>query len=235
MYANGPKIPTDGLIVCLDAGNIKSYPTSGTLWTDVSRNNNDGTLFGSVVSGVFSGASFDAANQGSLYMRGTGFNDYITVPSGNFDIGNKAPNCSLSIWCNGASVNFQNIDLAGFIDGVDFDFNLSINSFSNVVGSLRTATSTSSVGTDFTVFINKWTCFTLTATSNLLSLYTNGRLRNTAAVSGNFGSIGSDFRIGLMNNSMFKGYISSILFYKRALSAQEVMQCYNAYKGRYKL
>ena len=39
-----PRIITDGLVLCLDAGNSKSYPGSGTTWTDLSGNGNTGTL-----------------------------------------------------------------------------------------------------------------------------------------------------------------------------------------------
>lgn len=37
-YNNGPKIVTDGLQLCLDAANKKSYPGSGTAWYDLSGN-----------------------------------------------------------------------------------------------------------------------------------------------------------------------------------------------------
>jgi hypothetical protein len=39
-----PRIVTDGLVLALDAGNPKSYPGSGTTWTDLSGNGNNGTL-----------------------------------------------------------------------------------------------------------------------------------------------------------------------------------------------
>jgi hypothetical protein len=35
-----PRIVTDGLVLALDAGNPKSYPGSGTAWTDLSGNGN---------------------------------------------------------------------------------------------------------------------------------------------------------------------------------------------------
>ena len=34
----------NGLVLCLDAGNRKSYPGSGTTWTDLSGRGNNGTL-----------------------------------------------------------------------------------------------------------------------------------------------------------------------------------------------
>jgi hypothetical protein len=36
--AYNPRTVTDGLVLCLDAGNTKSYPGSGTTWTDLSGN-----------------------------------------------------------------------------------------------------------------------------------------------------------------------------------------------------
>ena len=39
----GPNIITDGLVLSLDAGNVKSYPGTGTTWYDKSGNGNNGT------------------------------------------------------------------------------------------------------------------------------------------------------------------------------------------------
>ena len=39
-----PRTVIDGLVLALDAGNTKSYPGSGTTWTDLSGHGNDGTL-----------------------------------------------------------------------------------------------------------------------------------------------------------------------------------------------
>ena len=42
----GTSIITDGLILHLDAGNTDSYSGSGNTWSDISGNNNHGTLNG---------------------------------------------------------------------------------------------------------------------------------------------------------------------------------------------
>jgi len=60
--SHSPKIVTDGLVLCLDAGNPKSYPGSGTTWTDLSGNSNNGTL----VNGV----GYNGSNLGSLSFDG---------------------------------------------------------------------------------------------------------------------------------------------------------------------
>ena len=41
---SGPEISNDGLVLCLDAANFKSYPGTGTTWTDLSGLGNNGTL-----------------------------------------------------------------------------------------------------------------------------------------------------------------------------------------------
>ena len=43
-FISAPKIITDGLALSLDAGDKNSYPESGTTWSDLSGNGNDGTL-----------------------------------------------------------------------------------------------------------------------------------------------------------------------------------------------
>jgi hypothetical protein len=37
-----PKIVTNGLVFYVDAANTRSYPGSGTVWTDLSRGGNNG-------------------------------------------------------------------------------------------------------------------------------------------------------------------------------------------------
>ena len=66
----GPEITESGLVLALDAGNLKSYPTTGTTWTDLSGRGNTGTLT--------NGPTYSSANGGSIVFDGV--NDYVTVP-----------------------------------------------------------------------------------------------------------------------------------------------------------
>lgn len=59
----------NGLVLCLDAGNTKSYPGSGTTWTDLSGRGNTGTLT--------NGPTYSSANGGSIVFDGT--NDYVST------------------------------------------------------------------------------------------------------------------------------------------------------------
>jgi hypothetical protein len=83
--SHSPKIVTDGLVLCLDAGDGKSYSGSGTTWTDRSGNGYDGTLT--------NGPTFDSANGGSLVFDGV--NDYAKVNSVDLSSTN---NITVSFW-----------------------------------------------------------------------------------------------------------------------------------------
>ena len=56
------KIVTDGLVLCLDAGNTKSYPGIGTAWTDLSGNGYNGTISGTNTWNSTYGGQFDFGN-----------------------------------------------------------------------------------------------------------------------------------------------------------------------------
>lgn len=79
-----PKVVTDGLVLYLDAGNTKSYPGTGTAWYDLSNNNNTATLT--------NGPTFSTLNNGGVVLDAT--DDFITlapstslkVDGGNFTI-----------------------------------------------------------------------------------------------------------------------------------------------------
>jgi hypothetical protein len=68
-----PRIVTDGLVLALDAGNPKSYPGSGTTWTDLSGNGYDATISGTNVWDSTNGGQFDFGNVAQTTQ-------YITLP-----------------------------------------------------------------------------------------------------------------------------------------------------------
>ena len=68
--AYNSKIVTDGLVLCLDAGNSKSYPTTGLTWTDLSGNGRNGTLSATSIG-------YNSSNGGSLVFDGT--DDQVSV------------------------------------------------------------------------------------------------------------------------------------------------------------
>ena len=86
VYHTGPKIVTDGLVLCLDAADRNSYPGSGTSWGDLSGN-------GHVAS--ISNASFDSSYGGVFDFDGT--NDRISL-NANSDFDLSSGNFTISCW-----------------------------------------------------------------------------------------------------------------------------------------
>ncbi len=72
MAVNGfTNIVTDGLVLSLDAGNLKSYPTTGTTWTNLTRGGFNGTL------NNFGGQFFTSNNAGGIIFDG--IDSYISI------------------------------------------------------------------------------------------------------------------------------------------------------------
>lgn len=80
-----PKIVTNGLVLYLDAANTRSYAGSGTVWNDLSRSGNNGTLV--------NGPTFNSGNGGSIVFDGT--NDFVSV-SDNSTINGTSQ--TISVW-----------------------------------------------------------------------------------------------------------------------------------------
>ncbi len=231
----GPNIVTSGLVLSLDAANVKSYPGSGTTWRDLSGNSNNGTLT--------NGPTFSSANGGSIVFDGT--NDYVATPIQNLD----RP-CTFSTW-----VNFNN--LTGFQTLIGQDTSASIirgrfyfqkagatsgGLILNVVNFSIVLSSNSIVIANAInpVVTNQWYNYSAVLTTTTLALYENGILQNTVNDSNTFLTPNTTITLnaGYYNNSIvdyINGKSSSFQIYNRALSATEISQNYNAVKSRFNL
>ena len=89
----GPSIVTNGLVLCLDAANIKSYAGTGTAWNDLSGNSRTGTLT--------NGPTYSGTNGGSIVFDGV--NDYVQTPS--LSLTGNETNLTLSCWFKPANTN----------------------------------------------------------------------------------------------------------------------------------
>ena len=85
-----PKVITSGLTLLLDAGDINSYPRSGTTWYDVSNSGKNVTLV--------NGPSFNSANSG--YFSFDGSDDYGSIAGGFYAItlGNGELSWTTTAW-----------------------------------------------------------------------------------------------------------------------------------------
>ena len=216
-------IVTNGLVLALDAAKKDSYPGSGTLWRDISGNGNNGTLT--------NGPTFNSGNGGSIVFDGV--NDYYNISTPITDIMN-----TINIWVNMLATTVCPILYYG---SDTFDSNLwtwgiaifpsSTHGFNEApLNYPTTALYTESITT------NVWKNFTLVRNdSGNVRLYKNGILVGSKIGLGTTALRNSADRLYIAKAGTAYGnfQISQASIYNRALSASEILQNYNATKGRY--
>lgn len=225
---HSPAIVTDGLVLCLDAANVRSYPKSGTTWTDLSTSGNNGTLYNQ--------ASYSSANAGVMDFDGT--DDYIDVGSdiisgtnNNFTVSfwavadsKPGTNQNTALWGWGSNGIGSN-GLVCYIDAAQFSHRIAIQK--NGGGEY--------VSGEYNVQTGVWFNFVYTFSSAGQFHYANGSFLASKAAGANPGSSGS-FRVGSsLTGEKFdlNGRMNNVLFYSRALAADEVRRNYEATVGRY--
>jgi len=212
----GPHLVTDGLVLCLDSMNPKSYPGSGTTWGDLSGNGNNGTLNG--------GPTFDSGNGGSIVFDGQ--DDRVTC--GNFSV----QYLSINVWIYKTSTT-TNQGICRKQNGW---------ALSQYGGVLQVAPGTSwqFYNTEYTIPLNTWVNITYRykgSGSDSQSIFINGILIWTKSNgTGPLPTNSNQVRIGFDdNNWWWGGRIPQTQIYNRALSAEEILQNYNATKTRFGL
>jgi hypothetical protein len=218
----GVEINESGLVLALDAGNTKSYPGSGTTWTDLSGNGNTGTLT--------LGPTYNSANGGSIVFDGT--NDFIDFTSDS----NLLPTAGLTV-----SVWFKTTVGDRWL--VTKTSNTLVNGYalsgnSIVAGNFFFAVSGVSVVTPGSAITGAW--FNLVGTwtpSTSLLVYQNSIqvASNTTSIPASIIDPSFPLEIGRdpVAGAPWNGNIAQVSIYNRALSAAEIQQNFNALRGRF--
>jgi hypothetical protein len=227
-------IITENLVLNLDAGNPLSYPGTGTTWTDLTTNGNNGTLI--------NGPTFDSANGGSIVFDGT--NDYINL--GNILNFERTDEFSISTWINVSSLTNYGMILCK-MDINQKGYFLYFEPTGAIGFCLRNTFNTNEIltFTQNTISLNNWVNICVTYNGNSLAsgviFYLNNinqtntvskDLLSASIINTSNNSIGS--RINF-NNGYVNGKISIVTVYNKELSATEVLQNFNATKNRYGL
>ena len=224
-----PRIVTDGLVLCLDAANKRSYPGAGTTWTDLSSSKANGTL-------VNMTNNFSTDGAGSLTFDGS--NEYVSITRNSSITPNYISVCGW-IKINSKSSNQFLLALPRSINGgasYMMYYSLSLNGF---VAYARTdSTGTIQTTSTFSPDTGRWYFLCMTSNGSNLILFIDGEFEASLSFSSVLEYSGSTvLRIGSYDNqgtpTYTNGNISNVSIYNRALTAEEIKRNYKATKGRY--
>jgi hypothetical protein len=238
--AHSPSIVTNGLAMCLDAANPRSWPGSGTSWRDASGNGNTGTMFGAVPTSTDGGGCFDfatvtgassaAASLGFTFASGmvptTGsftFSCWVKNPPSNsgqvglFSSTGSADGYRFGVGLNGCYVLIGGVSGVGYSEPtIAFSSSLSASLWYNVVMIFDRA-GTNSSGTP------QW------------QLYLNGVFQTSTNMNASQPAFTNNAP-GLVRGpccGLYTGRLAQFSVYNTAMSAAQITQNFNALRGRF--
>lgn len=219
-------IVTDGLVCNLDAGFTPSYPKNGTTWYDISGNGNNVTLT--------NGPSFNSDNGGGVVFDGS--NDYArndnpTLPTGNVSI-------TICAWIYVLSGYGQWQGIAGWGNSGVFS-----NSALLDMNQGRLAFSTwgypgaEDVISTYNVPLNTWKYVVGSINNKNIKLYADGVNVLESSITSTPSVTSTKLRLATTDypGRLLNLKISSVQIYDKVLTPSEVLQNYNATKGRFGL
>ena len=216
---------SNGALLYVDAGQNRSYPGSGTTWTDLSGNTNNATLVGSPAFNI---------STGYFTFSGTGA-QYASTTASKFNVAYTGK----TVFVAARMTAFT----AGTFRGL-FGTNSGTRNFNTYIYSPSTgvyqihysAGSGGGFSNNLSITTNQWFVVAVTQTTGgLVSYYLNGQPAgtNTGQTFIQYGSNNGEY-VALCDNYWY-GDIALCAVYGRTLSSDEIRQNYNAIKSRYGL
>jgi hypothetical protein len=231
-FSNGPTIVTNGLVLALDAGDRNSYVSGSTTWIDLAGTNN-GTLT--------NGPTFDTGSGGSIVFDGVNDSVVLLRPVQDdfslscwFKTNQVASGSGFPQWYGGRGL--VDCEVVSIVD----DFGTSMGAGKVLFGVGRnTPGSDLTITSSLTYNDNIWHNMVATRvrSTGTITLYVDAQQVATGTGGTQSLTSATNMRIGAIqvNNNFFSGNIASTQIYNRALTASEVLQNYNATKGRFGL
>jgi len=248
----GPRIVTDGLLMCLDASNTDSYSGSGTAWNDLTQHANSGTLVN------MDSSNYDSTSRGKFGFNFGATNEYVNT---GFYYDGANQELTMGVWMRAPAVA-QRCGLFGFRSAWNGSVVMSQNQL-YICGD----TSAGTVGTGCTfddwrrnpdgtfpawrsvyalstpVCDGNWHFIMVSRSAAATRLYVDANLidENT---DGSITQITSDnnFKLGIAGNSAgvlssyyFNGDIATSYIYSTGLTTAQIQQIYHSTKGRFGL
>lgn len=236
-----PKIVTDGLVLYLDAGNTKSYPGTGTVWTDLSPSSKNATTVNS--------PTFSNSNGGIFTLNGLNQRIALQAQSsstsplsgyGSFTGGDNSA-FSLEVWIKSRQIAGSNtFDAPAIIGWNDGGIWANLNLYNGYVyyvhydnawiNNIKSTTLVSNNVWHHVVYVNN------TNKTGVLYIDSVNEANGSSTLSPLSGTtyyfvpayLGSGYSDKWLNAS-----IAAVRFYDKSLSATEVRQNFNATRGRF--
>lgn len=218
----GPDIVTDGLVICLDSANDKSYPGSGTVWYDIASKRYNCTLTNVSLT------TQDGVECMDINASGETIRDAGTT----FVYGNEY---SLVAWAWSLS-DAQVTTWRTLFRSEEGNHQILIQDATNLIGYYTSipAGGFQSFGVTANNYQNKWVMYAVVASGGVSTLYLNGQKISSVAYS----SAGLTFdAIGNYSGATQPfGYVASAYIYNnKALTDADIKQNFDATRGRFSL
>jgi len=233
---NTSTVIDSSLILYLDAANTRSYPGSGTAWYDLSGNNNHFTLY--------NGPTY---SNGSIVFDGT--NDYA-ASNNNLNLSSFTQiTCEIWVKCSNTTASMAiehtanwNATLGGWglatnADGNTSSTNMNHTNHHGAAGGRNYLFN--NMGTGWNSHVN---IFSIISDATGRLTYTNGALQ---AFTGPYTTSTSTSATGVFTsailylasrggaNSFLNGSISIVKIYGNKQNSNQIIQNFNAHRGRY--
>ena len=227
----GPNMVTDGLVSLYDAGNVQSYPGSGTTWYDLVGNSDSTSWTGDPTYSSANGGYFDLDDSP----------DYITIPHDS----NHTAAKTWALWFNLNAIPTATSGSASYtmLFQKSANWNVATGILAHFIyGSLRFSWglhwNSGAVIDQTTLSAATWYYFTGTCdgttTADKMKIYLNGELKDT----GTAGVVANDtsvLTIGAGNGGDMDGKIARFEIWSAELTAAQILQNFNAHKSRFGL
>jgi hypothetical protein len=214
---HSPRIVLDGLVLALDAANIRSYPGSGSTWSDLIGNNN-----GSITSSTFVSSSpksfrFDGLDD-EIVVGDTGHTGLASLFAFINQDGTQGSYDGI-IYSRGSGSNIAGLSANGQGGNLSYTWASQYNTYNANTGLSIPNSTYCMIGmaVDYSkadIYVN-------------LSKFTNSVSHSNMSI--------DDLKIGRdeYGSRYFKGNIAFVLMYNRYITELEVAQNFNAIRDRY--
>ena len=234
---HSPKIVTDGLVMCLDAANRKSYSGTGTIWRDLCNNYNF-TIVNSPTFGLHKGTPCFSLNQNNDYIWYNGSLKHQIASECTLQIVVASINnagfgsCSRLMAMGDSSVSSDYSIFYCLAACNVTKFGLWYNSAAGGFGDFYPTSSLQSANDDYKIIHVSWKA------SGRVKYYVNSIEEADTAMGTVFNNSNVSRIVFGANNVFGENSLVRIAYagmYQRQLSQNEIFNNYKALKGRFNL